>query len=323
MRAVPSGSGSVYFDGFLARHERLIGELDAAEPLHAGVAFDAGEEQPHGIALLGTQRLAVLSVGDHRVIPRLGDRNAARHHRGVHAFGEKPRRLGRRAGFAQQRRERHADPFARARQAVDLLRREIGLVAFAPIDAAAVARAFHRANHRLAGEAAQIVEREDQRPIDHAVNQQRVLLRIDRRHAAVMALEVEIGRRDDAVEILERRQARRAALAERHALRALERRARADIGAERSLNFRGIGGHLRTRRLIGILSGDRQRCADDSRGSGRQNAPSRDGFRTIHASSLKTLKGNTPSIPVFGPEIVRRNATTELERTVPRNCDKC
>ena len=151
-------------------------------------------------------------------------------------------RLRRGAGFAQQRRERHAGPFAGARQAVDLLRREIGLVAFTAIDAAAVARAFHRANHRAAREAVQVVEGEDQRPIDHAVDQQRVLLRIDRGHAAVMALEVQIGRRDDAVEILERRQARRAALAERDALRALERRPRADVGASGPWTFVGSAG---------------------------------------------------------------------------------
>jgi hypothetical protein len=123
-------------------------------------------------------------------------------------------------------------------------------------------------------------------PIDHPVNRQRVLLRIDRRHPAVMALEVEIGRRDDAVEILERRQARSAAIAERDALRALERRARADIGAERALHFRGVGRHLRPRGLLGILSGHWQRRPDNSCGSSRQNAASRDGFRTIHASSL-------------------------------------
>ena len=115
-------------------------------------------------------------------------------------------------------------------------------------------------------------------------------MRIDRRHAAVMPLEVQIGRRDDAVEILERRQARRAALAERHALRPLERRARADVGRERALDLGRVGRHFRPCRLVGILAGDRQRRADDSGGSRRQNPPPRDGFRTIHAPSLKIAR---------------------------------
>ncbi len=144
-----------------------------------------------------------------------------------------------------KRRERDAGPLAGARQAVDLLRRHVGGVAFATIRAAAVAGALHEMDHRASREAPQIGQRQDQRALDHPVNQQRIGRRVDGGHAAVMALEVQIGGRDDAVEILQRRQARRPAIAERQALGLFERRARADIGGQRPLNFGRIGRDLR------------------------------------------------------------------------------
>ena len=52
------------------------------------------------------------------------------------------------------------------------------------------------------GEALEVREREHHRPLDHAVDQQRVGLRIDLGNTAVMPLEVQVGRRDRAVEIL-------------------------------------------------------------------------------------------------------------------------
>ena len=54
--------------------------------------------------------------------------------------------------------------------------------------------------------------------------------------------------------------------------------------------------------VIGFLTRKWERGAHDSSCSRRQNTPPRDGFRTIHAPSLKTGKGNTPAIALFGPK---------------------
>ena len=62
---------------------------------------------------------------------------------------------------------------------------------------------------RYRRKALQIGEREHGWPIDHAVDQERVARRIDLGDAAVMPLEVQIGRRDDAHQILMRRPGRR------------------------------------------------------------------------------------------------------------------
>ena len=59
---------------------------------------------------------------------------------------------------------------------------------------------------------------------------ERVLRRIDRRHAGVNAREVQIRRRDRSGEILQRRERRARDLADRRALRIDERRSRADRG---------------------------------------------------------------------------------------------
>src|SRR5262249_39939329 len=61
-----------------ASHEWIGAELDAAQPLHVGVAFEAGQEQANRKALFRTKRLAVLRPGDHRVVAPLAHRNAAR-----------------------------------------------------------------------------------------------------------------------------------------------------------------------------------------------------------------------------------------------------
>jgi hypothetical protein len=60
-----------------------------------------------------------------------------------------------------------------------------------------------------AREALEIGEREDQRLVDQPVDDQPVVLRIDLRDAAMMALEAEPVRRDDAVELVQRREAHR------------------------------------------------------------------------------------------------------------------
>ena len=106
--------------------------------------------------------------------------------------------------------------------------------------AAAVAGTLDEPDDRCAREPLQLREREDGRPIDHAVNQQRVLLRVDRWHATVMALEVEVGWRDDAIEILERSERRGPGRAEGHPRWLLERRTGADVAAGRSLHLRRV-----------------------------------------------------------------------------------
>ena len=62
----------------------------------------------------------------------------------------------------------------------------------------AVARAFDEMNARHLREAFDVVERERRRTIDESVHEQRVLRRIDARHAGVVSLEVKIRRRDRA-----------------------------------------------------------------------------------------------------------------------------
>ena len=223
----------------LARHERTIGELDPAQPLDVRVAFPAGQEEPRRIALLGPDRFAVLSVGDQRIVERLGDGDAAREHGGVAALGEEPRRLRPRADFAEERRERHAGPFARAREAGDLLRRQISGRAAA----AEVAGAFEEVHAAHGRESLEIGERENRRPLDHAVNQERVALWIDLGHAGMMPLEVEVGRRDRPAEILVRRAGR--CRAARLPLRLFSRRALAERAARTAAHFRRIGRRIR------------------------------------------------------------------------------
>ena len=117
----------------------------------------------------------------------------------------------------KQRRERHARPLAVADHAVDLLRRHLRLRR--AVRRASVARAFDEVRARDRRKALEIGERELDRPIDETVDEQRVLRRIDRRHAGVNAREVQIGRRDRAGEILQRRERRAGDLADRCALR--------------------------------------------------------------------------------------------------------
>jgi hypothetical protein len=78
--------------GFVDGHGRLLDELDPVQPFHVHVAFVAGHEEAHRIALGRVDALAVLIERNHRVIERLGDRDAAIHARPVGAFGKEPLR---------------------------------------------------------------------------------------------------------------------------------------------------------------------------------------------------------------------------------------
>ena len=225
---------------FLAAHGRLIHHLEAPQPLDVGVALPPGQQEPQRISLLRPKRLAVLAIGDHRVVHHLFDRDAAVKLAGVRAFGEDPRRAGVHAALTEQRGHRHAGPLAAAREAVDAL--HVRLRGAAAPFAAAVAGAFEEVDARDRRQPLQLLHGEDQRPIDHAVNGQRVPGRIDLGDTAMMPLEVQRGRRDDAVGLVQRRTARR--LLQRHlrvlidvAHRRLEPRARsvrADRGAKQA-----------------------------------------------------------------------------------------
>src|SRR6266513_5175213 len=92
------------------------------------------------------------------------------------------------ADFAEQRRQRHARPLARAGEAVDELRREIG--PNVAIAGAAVPGALDEVKMGLGGEAFERVEIEHRRTLDHAVDEQLVALRIDGGHARGVAFEV-------------------------------------------------------------------------------------------------------------------------------------
>src|SRR5882672_1722456 len=69
---------------------RLVGELDAPQPLHADVAFPARDHDAHRVAVLRTQRLAVHGVDDQRVVEHFLERDRARVRGSVGAFEQHP-----------------------------------------------------------------------------------------------------------------------------------------------------------------------------------------------------------------------------------------
>ena len=200
----PVGERVRVLRGLLARHERPIGELDAADPLHVGAALPARHEEPRRIALLGAKRLAVLAVGDQRVVPGFLDGDAAGHHGGVFSLGEEPLGARLHAHLAEQGGEGNARPFTRARQAVDDLGGEVG--SRAAVGRGAVPGALEEAEPRDRRKSPQRREVEDRGALDHAVDQELVAVRVDGGDAGVMALIVQVRRGDDAAQVLERRQ---------------------------------------------------------------------------------------------------------------------
>ncbi len=185
----------------------LIADFDAAQPLHPHIAFPAGNDDAERIALLGPERFAVHAPDHHAVLERFLDRDRARHACGVGAFHEKPFRVRANAGLIEHRFERDAGVHDVVHHAVRVLA-AVQLRA-APLHAA-IRRAFEEidAVHPVR-ETLQILEREDHRLFDQAVDHQAVLRRIDFGDAAVMTLETKSARRDDAVELMERREIHR------------------------------------------------------------------------------------------------------------------
>ena len=235
MRTLPPGSGSVYFDVSHRVMNGSVAELDAPQPLHVRVALPAREQQAHRKALLGAKRLAVLRVDDERVVASFANGNAAREQTGIAAFGEEPLGVVLHADFAKQRRQRNAGPFAVRHHAVDLLRRHVRLRR--AIRRASVARALDEVRARHRRKALEVGERELERTVDEAVNEQRVLRGIDRRRAGVDAREVEIRRRDRSGERLQRRERRARDFADRRTRRRDERRSCPDGGRRRARHF--------------------------------------------------------------------------------------
>ena len=189
LRRLPSG------------HPRPRADLEPAQPLDAGVAFPAGEQQTQRKSLFRTQRLAVLRPDHQRVVDRLGDRNRARHHAGVATLGEKPAGVAAQARFREEQLELNAGPFGVAGQAGDFLRRHLRL-RFAK-RGAAVAGALDKTGSGNLGESPDVVHRESERPLDQPVNEQPVARGIDQRHTGVVALEMQVGRSDGAGELFE------------------------------------------------------------------------------------------------------------------------
>jgi hypothetical protein len=72
---------------------------------------------------------------------------------------------------------------------------------------AAIGRAFDEVDARHGREAQDVLHRENQWPLDQAMDHQSVLVRIDVGPAGMIALEKQPVRRDDAVQVLQRREA--------------------------------------------------------------------------------------------------------------------
>jgi len=128
MRAVPSAIGSVYFEVSSRRHE--TGDPRArcgAATSRWRCLSQAGEEQPRRISpCSGRIASPFCSVGDQRIVVRLGDRNAARERGGASCPSARNQvAFGARSDLAEERGERDAGPLARAGEAGELLRRDV------------------------------------------------------------------------------------------------------------------------------------------------------------------------------------------------------
>ena len=179
----------------------LIDDGDAAQPLHGANRFPAGDDESQRIPVMRADRLAILGVRHQRVVHALGQRNAHGVLVGFRSFGDHPARAGLHAALLEQDRQQHPGPFAAAGSAVHQLHR----IAVRTTKRAAVRVAFEEIDFRDRGEAPQFIHRETEGPIDHAVHQQAMLLRIDIRNAVdVVHQEVQARWRDDPIEILKR-----------------------------------------------------------------------------------------------------------------------
>jgi len=189
--------------GFVDGHGRLLDELDPVQPFHVHVAFVAGHEEAHRIALGRVDALAVLIERNHRVIERLGEGDAPIHARPVGAFGKEPLRLRVDAGFLEQRGEPHAGPLGARHQAVDRL--HVGLNRVFVVERRAVAAAFDEIDARHLRIARQRIKIENQRLLHQAMDRQAVLGRVDIGEAGPGDHEMQAGRRNGSVQEMMRR----------------------------------------------------------------------------------------------------------------------
>jgi hypothetical protein len=167
-------------------------------------------------------------------------------------------------------------------------------------------------DHRIAE---QRVHREDQGTLHHPVDQQAMLVRVDLRHAAMTALEMQAARRDGALERLERSADGAAARGAR--LRAhegpsdlaleLRRSAVRSESAARRFHPRWNLGRIRRRHLVGATRNETRRR--QQRGEAMQESTSRHPRDTlVHATSRavdagifsrRRLEHNTSMISLF------------------------
>src|SRR6185436_6178797 len=90
--------------GLAAEVPRLIANLDASQPLHADIAFPAGNYDSHGVTVFRAQGFAIHRVDDQRVVEHLLDWNRARVRRAVGALEQHPFATRIDARFLEQRR---------------------------------------------------------------------------------------------------------------------------------------------------------------------------------------------------------------------------
>src|SRR5208282_613718 len=107
--------------GLFLMHEWRVGQLKTAEPFDIRISFPTGKQKPGGESLSDPQRLAVLTVGDHRVGHEFLDRNAACHYSRVRAFGQRPFGPRLHAGLPEQSRDGDARPQAAASKPDEIL----------------------------------------------------------------------------------------------------------------------------------------------------------------------------------------------------------
>src|SRR6266702_4389109 len=183
--------------GLVVAHRRLLDELQPAQEFDVHVAFPAGQQQTHRIAVSGHQPLAVLVERDHGVVQGLGERYAAAQGERVGAFGDEPLGLRIHAGLIEQGGERHPGPLGAGAKAVQRLHARLDR--FPGEHRCAVASAFDEAHARHHRIARQRVEREDQGPLHQTVDRQAVPGRVDVRSPGVHDREVQAVRRERAV----------------------------------------------------------------------------------------------------------------------------
>ena len=189
--------------GFVLAHDRRVHELEAAQPFHVHIAFKAGQQQAQRIAVRGPHFLAVLIEAQKRVIHCLGEREAAAHGGGIGTFRHDP--FGGRIDprLVQKRGEPHPGPLRAGHQSVD--RRRVERLRLRRVERATVAGAFEESNPRFTVIAGERFHREDQRPLDQAMDHEPVLVGIDVRCPGMAAVEVQAVRRGHPLQMVMRR----------------------------------------------------------------------------------------------------------------------